>query len=520
MPAPSKLLRWPPPILLVVSLFAVYRFSLAPDFTWAHDGADGGDLIAAAATGGVPHPSGYPTFILLARLFQLLPLGSLAYRTNLMSAVFTALTAFFVYDLVVASPDSPARGNRLAGIVAGLAYGLSPLAWSQAVITEVYGLHIFFVALVLWLLAGRFADSPDKRWLDAGIGLALGLALGDHLTAAILLPAVLLAGIPVRQTAYVKGRKSESTAVDWASLGRRLGGIAAGLLVYLAIPVRAGSGAPVDWGHAVDLPGLWWLVSGAFYQHYAFSLPAEYLPLRIASVAQLLYTQFWILGLLAGLFHLIWKFGASRLALIGVWVAAASLVFSLGYDTIDSYIYLLPFFLVFAIWIGCGLGKLAGLLDGKPKWIGLAAGGLLLLSLGVMAVLNFPKLDLSKDQRAAQFEKTVFAALPPQAIVVAKGDEALFAMWYAHFVRKDRPDIAVLADGLLNQAWYFDVLHATYPTLKISLQAVSSGSVEQANPARPLCDVEIAGGQLTLDCYRAGAPTSDTPYISIAQPIE
>src|SRR5258708_26109081 len=96
--------------------------TLAPGLSWANNGADGGDLITAAATGGVAHPSGYPTFLLLARLFQFLPWGTIAYRTNLMSAVFTALTALLVYDIVVWSPNSPATGSRLAGLIAGYAY--------------------------------------------------------------------------------------------------------------------------------------------------------------------------------------------------------------------------------------------------------------------------------------------------------------------------------------------------------------------------------------------------------------
>jgi len=36
-------------------------------------GGDSGELTAAAVTGGVPHPPGYPVFALLARLFAALP---------------------------------------------------------------------------------------------------------------------------------------------------------------------------------------------------------------------------------------------------------------------------------------------------------------------------------------------------------------------------------------------------------------------------------------------------------------
>ncbi|MGC8878576.1 MAG: protein O-mannosyl-transferase family, partial [Anaerolineae bacterium] len=58
--------------------FIVYLITLAPSITWCNDGADGGDLITATVTGGVPHPSGYPTYLLLGSLFVHLPLGDLA----------------------------------------------------------------------------------------------------------------------------------------------------------------------------------------------------------------------------------------------------------------------------------------------------------------------------------------------------------------------------------------------------------------------------------------------------------
>ena len=54
-----------PPIIIALA----YARTLAPSITWANDGSDSGDLVAAAATLGVAHPTGYPTYLLLARLF-------------------------------------------------------------------------------------------------------------------------------------------------------------------------------------------------------------------------------------------------------------------------------------------------------------------------------------------------------------------------------------------------------------------------------------------------------------------
>jgi hypothetical protein len=530
------------PIFLVISLFVIYLFSVAPDITWAHAGTDGGDLITAAATGGVAHPSGYPTFLWLARLFQFLPVGTIAYRTNLMSAVFTALTALLVYDIVVSSPNSPAKDNRLAGLIAGYAYGLSPLAWSQAVITEVYALDIFFVVLILWLLGGRFAYSPNKSLYDVAIGLSMGLAIGNHLTSAALLPVALLAGIappPSAKPNEKKGSKRKKAAqasidwaaLDWASLGRRLGLVLVGLLlIYGSILWRASTRAPVNWGHADNLNNLWWLVSGALYKDLAFSMPIDEALLRVISVAQLLLTQFGILGLLVGSYHLFGNFSLSRLSLSLGWVAVTNTIFSLGYASADSYLYLLPFFCVFAIWIGFGIGNITRRLAPQKNWLSLGLSAILLASFWGMATMNYPENDLSGDHRAQKFEKAVFAALPPQAIVIAKGDRSLFSLWYYHFVLKERPDVAVLSDALWPNAWYIDVLHDTYSTLNITdvevKASLTNSIIAQANPMRPVCEVMIIyeqvslAGEMSIVCYSPASQKSNTPLISIVQPID
>ncbi|MBL6983191.1 MAG: DUF2723 domain-containing protein [Anaerolineales bacterium] len=95
----AKLLRWLLPIILLITLGIVYSLTLAPDLTWANRGADGGDLITAAATGGVAHPPGYPTYLTLARLFQMLPVGTVAFRTNILSMVCGLLAALVVADI-------------------------------------------------------------------------------------------------------------------------------------------------------------------------------------------------------------------------------------------------------------------------------------------------------------------------------------------------------------------------------------------------------------------------------------
>src|SRR6185503_17540515 len=112
------------------AVFLCYTTTLAPGLTWTNDGADGGDLITAAATLGVAHPTGYPTYLLLAHLFQYLPIGDLAFRTNLLSAAAALLAAACVYGIVHNLDGAATWRSSAAGTIAALSLGLAPVFWS------------------------------------------------------------------------------------------------------------------------------------------------------------------------------------------------------------------------------------------------------------------------------------------------------------------------------------------------------------------------------------------------------
>src|SRR4030067_941608 len=85
--------------LLVFGLtFFVYLITLAPTVTFW----DCGELIDSSYTLGIPHPPGSPLYVLIGRLFSLLPFGDqVAFRINLASAFFASLTAVIGFLTVV-----------------------------------------------------------------------------------------------------------------------------------------------------------------------------------------------------------------------------------------------------------------------------------------------------------------------------------------------------------------------------------------------------------------------------------
>jgi hypothetical protein len=248
---------------------ALYVVTLAPTLSWSNFGADGGDLISAAATLGVPHPPGYPVYVTLGHWFAQLPIGPVAYRLNFFSAACMALAAALTTWSVAritptlgpacapsASFGSASRrsgcGRRASGVgvLGGLAFAAAPMVWGQATIAEVHALNALFVAALLGLLAPIVfrGGSISPRRLSFAF-FVWGLGLTNQLTVVALAPLFFVA---VRRS-FVPRPSSLITrpASCILHLASRISLYAfpflLGLTPYLLILPRAAAGPPVIW---------------------------------------------------------------------------------------------------------------------------------------------------------------------------------------------------------------------------------------------------------------------------------
>lgn len=467
-------------------MLVIYLLSIAPGLTWANSGVDGGDLITAAATGGIAHPSGYPTYLLLARLFQELPVGSLAFRTNLLSLLAAVGTCLLVYSLLTRVCPTT---NPMAALAAGYAFGLSPLFWSQAVITEVYTLHALFVVVILHL---SLAPWNDEKF-DALRGLVFGLSLGNHLTTLLLLPLLLAP------------RELSWQHVHWKSLVRRLAWMGAGSSVYLILPLRASLMPPVNWGDPSTFENFVWLVTGQLYQGEFFAFVQFSPGARIQSAAALLLDQFGILGLVVGFTGLVFSHRSSVFYRHLLWILFVFLFFSIVYVVRDAHMYLLPVFLVFSLLIGLGLDFLMGVVAVRYSFLRPAPGLILLIYLFGLGVVHWPQVDASGDARAEQFGETVMAQSPKEAMLFVQGDGAVFSLWYFHYALGQRQDVVVIASDLLGFDWYQGTLRKNYPFLEIPDPFPLPEEIIAANPDAAACRVEF-DGQLQMSCDEPWVP--------------
>ncbi len=466
--------------MLAAALGLTYAVTLAPGLSWAHSGADGGDLIAATVSGGVAHPTGYPLYLLLARLWLAGPMGGEpATKTNIFSAVCAILAAELVAILVAKAYPGKRWAGRVGGWLAGFAFGLSPLLWAQAVITEVYSLNACLVA-GCWLALPVWTSQPPSLKRLAITGVVLGAALGNHLTAIFMVPPAIAAvwtSLAAQPTQRWRG-----LLVMGAGLG-----ITAGAF-YGLLPLWASRGPAINWGNAATLSGWLWVVTAEPYRGLAFGALASGGDRLVAALGAWV-AQFGAWGVLIGLvaFGLVsHRSGVLRWGL--VWLFVTSLIFAAGYNTADSYNYLIPAFLAFTIELGRGLAYILERLQGYHP-------GLTPLALALMTGLLFwnavPAMafaDASRDSAAESFIAKVAQAAPNGAILVTSDDRDSFAMWYMREALSQRRDVAIIVKRLWTFEWYRQELIQQYPDLNLPATDDHNWEADlRALNRRPVC---------------------------------
>lgn len=460
--------------------FVVYGVTLAHTITWQHNGADGGDLVAAAFVLGVPHPPGYPLYTLIAFFFARNPFFEPARGVAIFSALMAGASVFVLARAGAAIQTFGVSETPKVFIssIAALAFAFSPLFWSQAIIPEVYALNLFFVALILWSCV---TDNSKRIYIAA---LAFGLGMAHHLSILLLLPGAWLALTPTRR--------------DWRALFLAC----APLLFYAYLPLAALSNPPVNWGDPVTVERFVWLVTAAQYRPYLFDVNGAEMFGRFAFAARALLNQFTIVGVAL----IVW--GALQMALTRrriffalLLMCAPMVLYAIVYASRDSFLYLLPAFAIALMWLVYGAADILSWAGDDQLLRGAAIALFALLPIYNL-VANFAAMDVSRDRAAFDYAKQNFQGLSQDAVLFADGDEALFALWYyRHAIAYQDARSVIVSQGLLQYDWYYDSLRRVMSEVQFQEPRVVTDAPQRA---REIIRVTFAEGREI--CFTASSP--------------
>ncbi|MEE9269801.1 MAG: DUF2723 domain-containing protein [Candidatus Krumholzibacteria bacterium] len=196
-------------VAFVVSL-GVYARTMAPSASFW----DAGEFIASSYTLGIPHSPGTPLYVLLGRVFTLMPLPfSVAGKVNFISVLFGAAGVLFVYVLTVRFLDyllgkSATLGDSVVKIVAALVGAMflafSHTYWTNATEAEVYALSAFLMGFMTWL-GLKWADNPTGEKSTSFIYLLfylLALSVGFHLGTILAFSGIFFLILMTRKKSF------------------------------------------------------------------------------------------------------------------------------------------------------------------------------------------------------------------------------------------------------------------------------------------------------------------------------
>ncbi len=441
-------------LALGLSLLAltVYILTLTPSLSFLSP--DGSELATIPYVLGLAHSPGYPLYTWLGYLFShWLPLGDVAYRINLMSAVLGALAcgAVFLIALRLLPEKLSVNWRRSVSALSALLLAFSLTYWSQALIAEVYAANAFMIGLTLLiLLRWERTRQPLDFFLFA---LAFGLSLGTHISDLGFAPAFVVFTLLVIFTAPSTPRRRLVLLVGVTLVG--LLGFALGAAQFAWLPLRAGT--LNDRAMLRDAPttlsGLYNYTLGAFPQ-FKFAFPLTAIPDRLVIYLDLLRQQFGLVGItlgLLGLFALLFRRPRHFFLLVGMYLV--HVWFFIQYRAFDLEVFFIPAHLLWALFTAFGLLEVLIGLRTLWRWMLAPRQKALspVLSLVLCAALLTPSLiplsgnwsanNFSQDTAIDDFYVNLWQVLPKDAALVTQGGVFGYDAFYWQYVYATRPDV-------------------------------------------------------------------------------
>lgn len=434
-------------LLLFVITLSVFMLTLCPTVYVG----DSGEMIAAAYSLGIPHPPGYPLFTIIAHLFTLLPLGTIAYRVNLLSAFFGSICIallFVLFSVILKNIKDKIKPKSYILFFCSLVFAFSFTFWNQSLITKggLYTLNLLIILSILIFLL-EFNNSKNPKILVFLTAIFCGFGLANHNTMA---PLTIIFFIYLIGLSFMKDKKSilPNALIFMASLA------VITAVLYLYLPLRSLANPAMDWGNPENIPNL---IRHITRKQYNVSEPGKrtlsHLIQQIIGYSKAAAKQTNLLYLFFPVgFYFLFKINKMFLSLLTLIFIFTSIGFAYFINFLlnshDLYIvdpFLIPSYLIISILGTLGLIFIIGKFNMRAVYPAVIC--FCILSLISALVSNYHRNDKSKNWVAYIYGKNILKTIEPNGILFVAGDNATFITAYMQKVELKREDIKIYDDS-------------------------------------------------------------------------
>jgi Protein O-mannosyl-transferase TMEM260-like len=428
--------RWLPPLAVGIVAFIVERLAMLPGIGYW----DTAELQVVAPVLGTAHPTGFPTYVLLGWVGNILlsPFGDPAFRMNLFAGLCVAVAAAVTVDLVRALTRS-----ALLGVMAGLGLALTGIVWKVGTQAEAHALHLALSAVLLRLLVAWEEGRRDRTLIAAAV--VFGLAAGNHSLTLLFLPPIFL---------YVAVVDPEMLWRPRLVVGCLVAAVLTTALVYLELPLRAGPlPAPLIYGRPDTWDGFWYIALAEQFRG-ALLGPFDDLAFKAGDLALRTIDAFGPLAVLLPFAFAVTVLRRPRYALLTGSTVALTCFFAASYVNamIDRY-YVVPVLMGWT-WLATlaeGVARLAGRGyddEGRHRMrpvVVVVLAIVLLVPTTIDLGDRYRLVDRSGDLSAPRWLDQTLARMEPNAVIVSWWSYST-PLWYAQVIEGRRRDLFIIDD--------------------------------------------------------------------------
>jgi len=425
---------------------------------------------------------------MLGHLFSLIPLGTIPFRVNALSVVCDTLTVGIVYFTALRLTHV-----RVAAMAAALVLAANPTFWAWSLEAEVFPLNNLLISLLVYLLVWWYQEPNRSSCLIAAAFVA-GLALSNHQTSVLLAPAICLLLWNQRLVLFRRPGLVFICAVA----------IAAGFLPYLYVPWAARHDAFFNWGNVSSLHDLFALIARRSYgTTHLTTTGASF----AGSFAHRIYALFRSFGLVMGVLVVLGLFRAYREQRWYFWFSVIGFgaigIFFITIANIDVNKEAFGFYVLERFFISSQVLLAPAVALGilivaewrvtqrfsRPSSMVWAVSVVTLLAVVAGVIVNYRKIDQSRNHLARTYAEDVFATLPLKVILLVNGDENVLPLAYLYAVEQQRSDVEIVILPFLRATWYLRQLHRGYSDLLVPFDSYDGSQnnlkmLVEANPGR------------------------------------
>jgi hypothetical protein len=441
-------------ILLLLSDFVVYLYTQAPAVQFI----DSGELAVVCKTLGIAHPTGYPLYTLIGRLFTLLPIKDTIFRVNLFSLLSVCLTNLILFFVILKLSKEKSNLSLWIAFLTGLLFSFTPTLWDQATSNEVYGLNILSYTLVVYLILTWREGFQKKRESNVLYLLVFiyGLSFGNHMMIVLLFPAIVFILLSYEKRTFLNPLKIISLILFFIL----------GISIYLYLPLRSARNPLLDWGNPESWSAFVRHVSGWQYKVWMFSSSFAQVVSNLGKFVKLFFKNFPVYLLPFTLLGM-WRFSTRdrRFFFFLLFIFFFVLIYAVNYSIPDLDPFFLGCFLVNVILLGNGFYFAFENLQ-KVKLNRIIPSGIILLFILLPLIRvkdNYFEQDKSRSYFAYDLNSNILRSARKDGLILTQLWGHYSPWLYLRYIELKRPDLVILDKDLCFYSWYANYIEQNYP---------------------------------------------------------